>query len=313
MLVYTDKIQFAEQFLAEKIRWQIVSQSKLDENVRSLSSALLPPDTVYRGILDSNYLWQYIFFLEHAADSQFDVLVNLSRQGFELPHGVLCIAGSSKKFHGFQNRPWVSVNGNIHLSAFLKPQQRVAHFGVGFTILSAVSVLQALDSIDGLAKQSMVKWVNDILIGNAKVGGVLACTQTQGNKVTGAVLGIGLNVGTKPEVEPTPFVPEVAALREFVQNAALCNRSIVLRRLIRYMDQNYRILVTGHFDRLLEFYRDRSFIIGKKVSVFTDRPDGQSKEIISGRVESVGENLELIFEGVDTPVSRGRLALSLSS
>jgi biotin-[acetyl-CoA-carboxylase] ligase BirA-like protein len=309
MIVYADNIQFAEQYLTDKLKWQIVSPSRLEEKIRTLACKLFPHERIYQGAIDTNYLWQYAFFVEYASESQFDVLVDLSQKNSELPHGNLCIAGSGEKFHGLRNRPWVSLAGNIHLSAFLAPQQEVDHFGVGFVILAAVSVLQALDSIAGLAKRAMAKWVNDILIGDAKVCGVLAHTQMQERIVTGAILGIGLNVEAKPQVEPTPYVPEVAALRDFIPNRVLCNQSIVFHRLLHFLDQNYRRLISGHFSELLDLYRKRSLVIGKTVSVFTDAPNGKSEKIVHGKVKSIGANLELIFDGIDSPISKGRVVL----
>ncbi len=291
------------------MNWRPVSRSNLDQRLTSLAERLLPHDKTLQSSIASDHLWQHVFFLECAAESQFDVLIDLARQGLDLPHGILCIAGSGKNFHGFKNRPWMSANGNIHLSAFVAPKQHVPHFAVGFTILSAVSVLQALDTLEGLEKQAMVKWVNDIIIGNAKVGGVLTSTQTQGKKVTGAVLGIGLNVEAAPQIEPTPFVPEVVALRDLIPRTATCDRSIVFHRLIHFLDRNYRSLIAGDFHQLLEFYRKRSAVIGRIVRVFTDTPDENSEEIISGRVQSIGENLELFFDGVPSPVWKGRAVL----
>jgi len=40
----------------------------------------------------------------------------------------------------------------------------------------------------------MLKWPNDLVLGNAKLGGILVESKTQGEKVSFAILGIGLNV-----------------------------------------------------------------------------------------------------------------------
>ncbi len=309
MIIITDNIKFAERILSDRLDWQIVQLSTVDQNIGALAFKLMPQKIIYQATIESNYLWQYLFIVGQAAKSQFDVLVDVSCEDLSLPHGILCIAGSGRKFHGFKNRPWVSLAGNIHLSVFLAPNQEIENFGVAFTILSAVSVLQTLDSIDNLTNKAMVKWVNDILVGNAKVCGVLARTQSQGKIVTGAFMGIGLNVETKPKVQPTPFVPEVTSLCDFLNNTKFCNQSIAFHRLIRYLDQNYLTLLKGDFSTLLNFYRQRSLVIGKEVTIFSDEPVKKMKEMAHGKVNSIGDNLELILEGIHSPVLKGRLVL----
>jgi biotin-(acetyl-CoA carboxylase) ligase len=148
--------------------------------------------------------------------------------------------------------------------------------------------------------------VNDIVIGGAKVCGVLAHSQAVQKTVTGAVLGIGLNVESTPIVAPTPYTPNVASLRNFVEDASSCSREAVFFTLIRILADNYARLLDGGYRRLLDRYCRRSGVIGKNVTVcFDDR----FRETVSGKVERIGDELELYLENIDKPVSRGRLIL----
>lgn len=210
-------------------------------------------------------------------------------------------------FHGFKNRLWVASPGNIHLSAFLSPHRNIEHFHVGFPVLSAISVVQAIDTIEDLKNIAGIKWVNDILIENSKVGGVLAHTQPQGDIVTGVVLGFGVNVETTPKTIPTPFVPKSASLLDFASNTERCSQRLVFNHLIKYLDKNYRLLLSGRYDDLIDFYRERSVIIGKKVIVRPDTDEKEIKETIEGKVTGIGDNLELFIQGRDKPVYSGRL------
>jgi len=309
MIVYTDSIEYAEQVLSPDLSWKTASPASINKKVEKLFANLYHTDSIAACTIDWNQVWKYLFIVKSAPDSQYDTLIRLVQTEKQLPDGILCLAGSGSKLHGFKNRPWVSLPGNIHLSAFLTPKQKVDHFGVGFTILSAVSVIEAIDFIEGLEKKACVKWVNDILIENAKVSGVLAHTQSQGEIVTGAVLGIGLNVESTPHVERDPFVPGVASLRNFVDSPDKCNQRLIFNRLARCLGRNYRLLLSGQYHRLLDFYRQRSLVMGREVNVYPDAEDDTSEELVSGKVISIGENLELYLEGVENPVFKGRLAL----
>ena len=309
MIVYTDNIEYAEQVLSPGLSWKTVSPKSVNGEVGGVVANLFHTDSIAVCTIDWNQVWNYLFIVKSAPDSQYDTLIRLAQTEKQLPDGILCLAGSGSKLHGFKNRSWVGLEGNIHLSAFLAPGQKVDHFGVGFTILSAVSVIETVDSIEGLQKKASIKWVNDILIANAKVSGVLAHTQSQGEIVTGAVLGIGLNVESTPHVERDPFVPGVASLRNFVGSPDKCNQRLVFNKLAPCLDRNYRLLLSGEYHRLLDFYRRRSLVIGREVNVYPDAGGDTSEKLVSGRVVSVGENLELYLDGVETPVSKGRLVL----
>lgn len=309
MNIYTDNLQFAENFLPEAPRWQNRPVSGLDENIRPLAERLFPGAAFLGNAATEDDLWNHLFIVRHTAESQFDILTELGREHPDLPHAILCLAGAGKKMHGFRSRPWVSLQGNLHISAYLSPQQPVAFFHTGFTILSAVSVVQTIDTLNGLPGKASIKWVNDILLNGSKVSGVIAHTLTQGQNVAGAVLGIGINVETTPLVPRHPFVPGVISLRDVLPDPEECNLRIAFNRLTSCLMDNYRKLIAGRYSELLDFYRGRSIIIGKEAVIYSDQAGGISGEIARGKISAIGENLELYLEGSSIPITRGRLVL----
>jgi biotin-(acetyl-CoA carboxylase) ligase len=143
----------------------------------------------------------------------------------------------------------------------------------------------------------------------SQVCGVVAYTQTLNAVVTSAIIGIGLNVETRPLVEPTPFVPRVAALRDFVPGPSGGTQAVMFDKLIRALDKNYRSLLDGKYHALLHRYCERSLVLGRKVTICSDESGSESEVIATGRVRALGENLEIFLEGASKPVWRGRLIL----
>ena len=309
MNIYTDNTQFAEKFLPAKFRWQNRPVSTLDKNIRPLVERLFPGALSLESAATEDDLWNHLFIVQHSAESQFDILTELSQEYFNLPHAILCLAGSGDKMHGFRRRPWVSLKGNLHLSAYLSPQQPVAFFHTGFTILSAVSVVQTIDALKGQENKASIKWVNDILLQGSKVSGVIANTLTQGKNVVGAALGVGINVEATPQVDRDLFAPGVISLRDVIPHPDDCNLQIVFNRLSACLMENYRRLISGRYRELLDFYRERSNIIGKEVLIYSDPAEGISEEIARGKISAIGENLELYLENSSIPITRGKLAL----
>ena len=72
---------------------------------------------------------------------------------------------------------------------------------------------------------------------------------------------------------------------------------------------NIEKIITGNYYELLEIYRTRSIVIGRNVKIMSDPIDGSSELIAEGKVKAIGDNLELFLEGVDEPITKGRLIL----
>jgi biotin-(acetyl-CoA carboxylase) ligase len=127
--------------------------------------------------------------------------------------------------------------------------------------------------------------------------------------VTSAVLGIGVNLEATPEVDPTPFVPRVGSVRDFLPHAGEDSRAAALESTLRALDSNYRVLLEEGVSTLLERYREHSMVVGREVTVCTDHSDQTLQTVARGRVVGLGENLELLLEGRSEPVTGGRLIM----
>lgn len=309
MAVYTKNPGYAAAVLPEDLLHRLAPVENLDPGLEPLAEALFGGTegllTSHRGIPE----WGSLFLAEYSPTSQYDQLIALARGETGLPDRTVCLAGAGRDFHGFKGRSWTAVPGNLHLAVHLAPGRSIDRFEVAFTILAALSVAEAIAEVPNLEASPQIKWVNDILLADAKVGGILAYTQSQGTKVASAVLGIGLNVDTTPDVEPTPFVPRVTALKDFLSNPDPALRKQVLSRLLKALARNYRTLLDEGVAPLLEGYRDRSLVIGKEVTICAEVSDRTLQIVTEGRVAGLGENLELILEGHSQPISGGRLAM----
>jgi biotin-[acetyl-CoA-carboxylase] ligase BirA-like protein len=306
---FTDSPDFAGRLLGDKSDWRGVSAEVISSADRFIIDVLFGNSALKYSETPANPFGASLFITEKSSQSQYDAIVDLLRNGNKFPDGTACFADHGTRFHGLRERPWRALPGNIHLVVQFAPDRAIAHYGVGFTILAAVSVVQAIDTVTGLNGRARTKWVNDIVVGNAKICGVLTYTQAEGEIVTGAVVGIGLNVETTPEVEPTVFVPEAVSIIELAGENESSSQEAVFAVLLERLKGNYELLLDGGYGDLLDFYRGRSAIPGKMVEIHPDSPYDRSHEIIKGKVIEIGDNLELYLEGRSQPVTKGRLAL----
>lgn len=324
MIVYTDSLDYAGQVLGQGADGWSAATSFPTEGIRRVIARAYGDhgDGASRGAgaapLASRVAgparWRHLALVESAPRSHYDLLIEVSRElaaeGIALTDDLLLLAGAGERFHGFRGRAWSAAPGNIHLSVHLAPRRPIERPGTSFTVLAAVSMLDAIDRTPGLDGRAGIKWVNDVLIDGAKVGGVLAYFDSEGGLITGVVLGIGLNVETDPVPDPTPYVPRARSLRGCSPDPSGCTQGSVFGHLIEALDRNYRRLLDGGYRALLDRYRQRSLVIGREVTICTDDSGPECPDVLaSGRVSRMGDDLELTIEGFGEPFAKGRLIL----
>jgi biotin-(acetyl-CoA carboxylase) ligase len=312
MAVYTDSPAIARRLLNLPSAVEAVPRPRPSELSGPLLGTIFDPDTELYRVAATHHGWGPVLVRAAAPSSQYDGLIALARTGLPVPDRLVCIAAEGTGFHGFRGRSWAALAGNIHVTVQLAPQRRIARFDTAFTAMAAVSLAEAADAA-GVRPGARIKWVNDVLVGGAKVGGVLACTQSRGAVVESVVLGLGLNVEATPAVERSAFVPTIASLRDFPNGAENITVGRVLPLLLERLAANYELLLENGYRNIMQRYRDRSSVLGEQVTIWTDPGIAPARLIAAGRVESVGDGLELHLAGRAQPISNGRLLLGAAA
>lgn len=307
MVVFCDAIAYAGQLFPQISSWQPLDALNMGSAIRNIIRSLFNEKPVFYSYTENYPFWDYCFITGFAETSQFDKLLELSRNDNLTNKNCFALAAEGRGFHGFRNRDWITAPGNLHLSVYLSPQTAVNYFQVAFTMLSTVAAVQALDTIIALNGKAQIRWVNDIVIDQAKLGGVLTHTQTQGNRVSAAILGIGINIECTPAVKPDIFVPEVTALNAYLNDVN--PQSEILHRLLEKIQINYADLLRGDSNSIFSFYKSRSMVIGRRVAVYSDPLQGKIRKFNEGKVIDIGRELELYLEGQNQPVTRGRIVI----
>jgi BirA family transcriptional regulator, biotin operon repressor / biotin---[acetyl-CoA-carboxylase] ligase len=305
LTVYTDDPAFARALLAGAE--QTGRRHSPDPAHAPLAERFFGAGAAVPLVAAAHPFWRCLLVSGHTAGSQYDRIVRLGREGVPLPHGLVCVARGGTGLQGFRGRSWTACPGNLHLTVHLAPGREVPRFESVFLALAAVSVVEAIDAVPGLAGRAAIRWVNDVVIDGAKVAGVLAHTASRGTTVTGVTLGIGVNVETTPAVAPTAFVPAAAALGDFAPDPAAARLPALFRGVLDALEAGYRLLLAGGHRPLVERYRARSAVLGRTVAVSVDAPDEVPRIVASGRVAAIGDGLELHLDGRAAPVTGGRL------
>ena len=237
--------------------------------------------------------------------SQFDLMAEALRRRLAVPHGLVCLGGSSEAFRGHHGRGWAALRGNLHLTVAFRPQRPIEHFGPGALALGALACVDAVDTLTGGTVPSGIHWVNDVVSGDRKLAGVLTWSQLQGGRVDALLLGIGLNVLSLPVGVQDAAVRAATCLAQLVPDVTLAQATAALGAAL---DRRYSQLLTEGGRPLVEDYRRRLTLIGRRVRHVSDlaAPVSPARE---GTVRALGDGLELWLEGHGSPLVEGRVAL----
>lgn len=152
--------------------------------------------------------WRDTLHWFNSIDSTNNEAKRLAQTG--APHGTVLIAGHQSQGRGRMGRSFDSAQGmGIYLSVILRPHctaQALMHL----TCAVGVAMCDAIELAAGF--RPGIKWINDLVAGNKKLGGILTelSVDPQSGLIQYAVVGIGINCDQTPEDFP-PELREIAS------------------------------------------------------------------------------------------------------
>ncbi|HEX5009379.1 MAG TPA: biotin--[acetyl-CoA-carboxylase] ligase [Planctomycetota bacterium] len=210
--------------------------------------------------------------------------------------GDVVVADAQDAGRGRRGRSWVTVPGRSLAASVLLAPPALAR-PARLVVLAAVAACRALESRG--ARGLRIKWPNDLVRADRKVGGLLAETleSARGPRV---VLGVGINLALRPGDLPAELAARAgdAGLPE-----GASERDALLAALLVELDAALAEVGTSADEARGAEYRRRSWLTGRRVAlrvagravdgVLADvSPDGDLR-LADGRVLA-GETAELL-------------------
>jgi len=199
------------------------------------------------------------------ANSQSEGRGRMDRQWFS-PPGLNIYASLIKRFHG--------ANTQIQDSGWIPP-------------LAGLAIAMAIEEITALSLA--LKWPNDILIQEQKVGGILCESATDSEGIRWVVIGFGINVNLASSMFP-PHLQEVATSL-YKESGRSWDRLPLLHQITSRLEDIFTTLVdsnSSNYQKWKEIYQHRCSTIGKVIQV--QFPDGSA---CTGLARSIGDHGQL--------------------
>jgi BirA family transcriptional regulator, biotin operon repressor / biotin---[acetyl-CoA-carboxylase] ligase len=217
------------------------------------------------------------------------------------PEGQVLVAEEQTAGRGRLGRSWSSVPGaSLTFSVLLRPAAVPAARRGWLTLLAGVAAASAVRSVAGV--DAVLKWPNDVLVGDRKLAGILA---EQSPDASAVVIGTGLNVATPPEI-PVSATGLVATSLMAAGAGAVSREDLLLGLLdqLEHWYATFRADPDPERSGLLDAYRALCETLGRTVRV--ELPAGA---VVTGTARDVdAEGRLLVADGhADsvTPVSAG--------
>jgi BirA family biotin operon repressor/biotin-[acetyl-CoA-carboxylase] ligase len=176
--------------------------------------------------------------------------------------GLVLVADVQRAGRGRRGRHWEAPPGSSLLSSWLfRPPPSVSPVAVSIAVgVAATDACRALG-----AGRTGLKWPNDLMAGDRKMGGMLAESVVRGHGVDAIVVGIGINVAAVQRS------PEVAATSTSLEReGGRPDRDGLLAAMVAEVEQRYGRLVDGGMAELLEAWRRRLDTLGRRVRLELD-------------------------------------------
>jgi BirA family biotin operon repressor/biotin-[acetyl-CoA-carboxylase] ligase len=196
--------------------------------------------------------------------------------------GLLVITDHQTAGKGRLQRRWVAPPGSsLLMSLLLRPAIQPVQ-AQQLTMMCGLAVCDAIEAETGL--RVGLKWPNDVVVGGAKLGGILTEIEVRDDKLDFAIVGIGLNVNLNLSQLPRELLMRATSLSSELGRAV--SRLQVLWAFLGSVEERYFLLEDGQSPHVE--WSQRLTTLGQPVTVT------EGKRSFEGVAQEVDHNGALL-------------------
>jgi BirA family transcriptional regulator, biotin operon repressor / biotin---[acetyl-CoA-carboxylase] ligase len=240
----------------------------------------------------SHGMWSPIDVVASTGSTNVDLLARATNDP-AADEGQVLVAEEQTAGRGRLGRTWTSVPGAaLTFSVLLRPVTVPAERRGWLSLIAGVAVASAVRSVTGDGRpgggvDAVLKWPNDVLVGERKLAGILAEQSPDGAAV---VIGMGLNVATPADA--LPVSPAGLPATSLLVEGASVSREALLLEVLRQFERWYvafRADPDATRTGLLDTYLPLCRTLGQRVRV--ELPIGRFMTGIASGIDSDGRLL----------------------
>lgn len=188
----------------------------------------------------------------------------------ELNTGDIIAAKVQTHGRGRFDRVWEgSSPDNLYISFVIKPENPQRFPFANLTQYLSVVTNRVLNRDYGIF--SNIKWPNDILFNGKKISGILAEAKMCEGKISGVVLGIGINVNF--DVSVLENLPNATSISTILGKKT--DKSDLLDKVTKEFFKNFDAFSKNGFSEIFEEYTGMCKFPNKKIKISASFQDGE--------------------------------------
>jgi len=251
--------------------------------------------------LNTNYIGRNIVYFD-SIDSTNTKAKEIA--SMDIIDGTVVISEEQTAGRGRVGRQWISPKyKGIWMSIILKPDMEPSNAS-NITLIAAAAVTMALKDFD---VDVQIKWPNDIILNNKKLGGILTEMSSELNLIEYIIIGIGINVNNSEEDFSDTLEAIATSLK--IETADNFNRQKLLGSILNHFEILYEeYILESNLTSTLQVCKKNSILLGKEIQLYhkgvlitatavdisdeglliIQHKDGSIEKIISGEVSMHG-------------------------
>lgn len=205
-----------------------------------------------------------------------DLLRRLAETG--APEGTVVVAREQSAGRGRRGRAWLSPPGGLWLSLLLRPSDPSDH---RITLAAAVGSAAGIRKVCGAAVG--LKWPNDLMLKDGKVGGILV-------ESAPPLVIVGVGVNANVDLAALPAAVGASATSLSAALGRMLDLDELLAAVLEGIDDAYGTLRAGRGEEIVERWRRLSVTLGRTVRI-----EGGA-EALEGKAVDVDAEGALVLE-----------------
>lgn len=212
-------------------------------------------------------------------------------------HKTVIVAENQLKGRGRMNRTWYNAKGDSLLFSILLTTRINANQIGKISLMACASCFLALSKH---LPNLVIKWPNDLIVNNKKIGGILVETSYQGNEQKYLIIGVGLNLNN--HTFPSSLSEKATSLW-LETNKAINKRDLLDDILVSF--ENFYQAFQQDQHQYLNLCRNNFLLINQEVTVIINQVE---KKVI---ILDILDNGNLLIEdsGIKREVVSGEIIL----
>ncbi|WP_048130795.1 biotin--[acetyl-CoA-carboxylase] ligase [Methanolacinia petrolearia] len=284
----------------KELGYSIESTKSKGYELKESTPKLLPHEI--KKYLKTDFIGKDIRYFKNTPSTTWVAKDLCSKKDAENFNGTILIAEEQTGGVGRLGRAWFSPSGGIWTTIILKPTIPIDKLFF-VTMSASIAVARTIRRMYDIG--ALIKWPNDIYIGDKKVSGILLELAAEADQIHYCLLGIGIDANIKPEDLQCSLQTPITSLN--IEIGHDIDRAKFLATMLGEFERRYKLVEEGEYKAISREWKSLSLTLEKRVRITTPRRTFEGEAIDLDEygaliIKKDNGKVERILSGDCTPI-----------